>query len=380
VSFRRAIVVFVFIFTVIHNIIIRAPNWIGDCIMALPAIRALKNNFPNANLHLAAKQYLGDLFENIDEINNIITIPDTLTLINTFTAAGKLRKYRFDWGLLFTNSLSSAVLFKFGGIKKLVGYVKDMRGFLLQRKLKFPRDDRHHIYFYLDLVRALPGEEKGQKQEIPLSDSRRLVITGEERDNTASELSSLGIDLANKTIIGISPSAAYGSAKAWLPGRFSALIKRFLQEKPSSTTEPVFLLFGSANEKEEISRIAEAAARERDNNVYNLAGQLGLRQAIVAVSFCHLFISNDSGLMHIASSLDIPLIALFGPTQPHKTGPLNKKTKVIHYPEACECAPCLHRECPLDHPCMKAITVDEVFETMVSLLASSPSSPTLTYS
>jgi heptosyltransferase-2 len=342
--------------------------------MALPAIRALKNNFPDANLHLAAKQYLGDLFANIDEINNMITIPDTINLTNTFKAAGKLRKYRFDWGLLFTNSFSSAVLFKLGGIKRLVGYVKDMRGFLLQKKLKFPRDDRHHIHFYLDLVRALPGEEKGQKQEITPGDSNRLVITDEERENTAAVLVSLGIDPANKTVIGISPSAAYGSAKAWLPGRFSAVIKQFLQKKPSPIPEPVFLLFGSSKEREEISRIADAAARERDNNVYNLAGQLSLRQAIAAISFCHLFVSNDSGLMHIASSLDIPLIALFGPTQPHKTGPLNEKTKVIHYPAACQYAPCLHRECPLDHPCMKAITVDEVVETMVSLLSSSPSS------
>ncbi|NIM17084.1 MAG: lipopolysaccharide heptosyltransferase II [Candidatus Aminicenantes bacterium] len=346
--------------------------------MALPAIRALKNNFPDANLYLAAKQYLGDLFENIDEIKKMITIPDTINLTNTFKAAAILRKYRFDWGVLFTNSFSSAVLFKLGGIKRLVGYVRDLRGFLLKKKLKFPRDEKHHIYFYLNLARALPGEKTGQKQEIPPVDSNRLVITGEERDNAASVLFSLGIDLSNKTVIGISPSAAYGSSKAWLPGRFSALIKRFLQEKPSPIYEPVLLLFGSAKEREEISRIAEAAARERDGNVYNLAGQLSLRQAIVAISFCHLFVSNDSGLMHIASSLDIPLIALFGPTQPHKTGPLNEKTKVIHYPEACECAPCLHRECPLDHPCMKAITVDEVFETMVSLLSSSPSSSTST--
>jgi heptosyltransferase-2 len=346
--------------------------------MALPAIRALKKYFPDANLHLAAKQYLGDLFANIDEINNMITIPDTINITNTFKAAGKLRKYRFDLGLLFTNSFSSAVLFKLGGIKRSVGYVKDMRGFLLQKKIKLPRDDRHHIYFYLDLVRALPGEKKRQIQEIPPGDSNRLVITGEERDNTASVLLSLGIDLADKTVIGISPSAAYGSAKAWLPERFGALIKRFLQEKPSPNPEPVFLLFGSAKEKEEISRIAEAAAREGDNNLYNLAGLLSLRQAIAAISFCHLFVSNDSGLMHIASSLDIPLIALFGPTQPHKTGPLNEKTKVIHYPGACRCAPCLHRECPLHHPCMKAVTVDEVFETMISLLSSSPSSPTIT--
>jgi heptosyltransferase-2 len=348
--------------------------------MALPAIRALKNNFPDANLYVAARQYLGDLFANIDEINDMITIPDTVNLTDTFNAAAKLRTNRFDWGVLFTNSFSSAVLFRLGGIKKLIGYAKDMRGFLLKRKLRFPRDDRHHIYFYLDLVRALPGEKTGQEQEIPPGDSNRLVITGEERDNTAAVLLSLGIDLSGKIVIGISPSAAYGSAKAWLPARFSALIKRFLQEKPSPIPEPVVLLFGSAKEREEISRIAEAAAGEKDANVYNLAGQLSLRQAIAAISCCQLFVSNDSGLMHIASSLDIPVIALFGPTQPHKTGPVNEKTKIIHYPEACRCAPCLHRECPLHHPCMKAITVDEVSETMLSLLSSSPSSSTLTVS
>ncbi len=343
--------------------------------MALPAIRALKNNFPGANLHLAAKEYLGGLFENMDEISNVITIPDRVNLTATINTAAKLRKYRFDVGVLFTNSFSSAVLFRLSGIKRLIGYARDMRGFLLQKKLRFPHDNRHHIYFYLDLVRALPGEKPGGEREIPAGVSNRLVISGAERDNTAAELLSLGIDLAGKTVIGISPSAAYGSAKAWLPTRFSGLIKRLLQEKPPSIPEPVLLLLGSAKEREEISRIVEAAAGEKNAGVYNLAGQLSLRQAITAVSFCQLFVSNDSGLMHIASSLDIPLIALFGPTQPHKTGPLNEKTKIIHYPGTCPYAPCLHRECPLRHPCMKAITVDEVFETMVSLLSASPPTP-----
>jgi len=334
--------------------------------MALPAIRALKDNFPQGNIHLVTKQYLYDIYENIDEIKEIITVPDKIDVRTIFKASGKLKKYHFDWGILFTNSFSSALLFKLAGIKKLIGYTKDLRGFLLFKKIKFPQNSRHHVYFYLDLAEAFLEEKTGKK--IGQQYSNELVITNDERENVSAILSAAGIDLSGP-LVGISPSAAYGSAKEWLPERFRELINRIKLEKPGVG----ILLFGSAKEKEKISRIVEPDHIAGKNNVHNLAGQLGLREAVAAISLCKLFVSNDSGLMHIASSLKIPLIALFGPTQPHKTAPLNANAKIFHYPV--ECAPCTYRECPLDHPCMKAITVDEVYETLVSLLPSSTSAP-----
>jgi heptosyltransferase-2 len=343
------------------NVVIRSPNWIGDAVMCLPAIRALKENCPDVNIYMAARQNPCAVYKNITEINEIIPIPDHLDFKSGFKVANQLRKYRFDYGILFTNSFHSAFLFKLAGIKKLTGYVKDLRGWLLDKKIKFPRDNRHHIYFYLELAGAFIRVCRGESC-LRSNYSHQLIITDQERENISTALRTLGVDLS-KPLVGISPSAAYGSAKEWPPERFRELIPRLQQEKSPDNIE--ILLFGSAKEREKISKIA---AGGDGNRVHNLAGQLSLRQTIEAISFCRLFISNDSGLMHIASGFNLPLIALFGPTRPHKTGPLNKNSRVLYHPVAC--APCLYRDCPLNHDnhaCMKSITVDEVLAAIREL-------------
>lgn len=358
------------------DIVIRSPNWIGDCIMCLPAIRILKITFPGAKIFIVARQSICAIYQNINEINEIIPIPEKINFISNFKTAKRLKEYRFDYSILFTNSFHSAFLFKLAGIKKLFGYAKDLRGWLLYKKIKFPRNNRHHIHFYLDLAEVFIEEKSGEKiknkNRIESNNSNQMVITGNEREKVSADLQNLGIDFSGY-LLGISPSAAYGSAKEWLPERFRELILRLRQEKSLAPVE--ILLFGSAKEREKISKIADVGEGVR---IHNLAGRLSLRDAATAISFCSLFISNDSGLMHIASSFDIPLVALFGPTQPHKTGPLNKNARVLYHPV--ECAPCQYRDCPLkyaNHSCMKAITVDEVLEIFHKIIppGSTPSFP-----
>lgn len=343
------------------SIVVRSPNWIGDCIMSLPALRALKDHFPEENIYLVSKHYLYDVYQHLEGIKEIITIPDTVDFKKIFKIAGQLRNYRFDSGLLFTNSFNSAFLFKLSGIKELMGYSKDLRGFLLDKRKKFPRDsDKHHIYFYMDLAALFLKEKTGK--EINKKYSDQLVIPQKEKENLRSLLTGFGISLTNG-LIGISPSAAYGTAKQWLPERFRELIIRIRKEMPDCEV----LLLGSGKEREKIAKIIENMD-DAENKIHNLAGRLSLGQAIAAVSLCDVFVSNDSGLMHVASSLRVPLAAIFGPTQPHKTGPLkeyNEKVKILHHPV--QCAPCNDRDCPIDHPCMKAVTVDEVFQAMVEL-------------
>jgi len=344
--------------------------------MCLPALRALKDHFPEDDIYLVAKHHLNDLFQNLEEIKETLTIPDTIGFKNIFKIAKKLKKYHFDYGILFTNSFHSALLFKLSNIKNLTGYSKDLRGFLLNNKIKFPtssdRDsNRHHIYFYMDLVDFFLNKTNGGKIKKKYSDE--LILSKEEKETIHPLLAELGINVS-KRLIGISPSAAYGSAKQWLPERFGELIKRIRKE----IAECEFLLFGSSKEREKISKIIETNTIDhKDGKTHNLAGQLSLRESITAISFCDVFVSNDSGLMHVASSLRVPLVAIFGPTQPQQTAPLreeNKNIKILYHPV--QCAPCLHRDCPLDHRCMKAISVDEVFDALVSLL--SPSTSTLT--
>jgi heptosyltransferase-2 len=164
-----------------------------------------------------------------------------------------------------------------------------------------------------------------------------------------------GIDFSG-VVIGISPVAAYGTAKQWLAERFWQLIEK-IQENWSKCE---ILIFGSPKEREKISKIVS-----QQSKVHNLAGKLSLGESITAISLCHIFISNDSGLMHTAASLRVPLVAIFGPTQPANTGPTNRQGIILHHPV--DCAPCKNRNCPLDHKCMAAIEVEEVWQALQRL-------------
>lgn len=339
--------------------------------MSLPALRALKAFLPDEDIYLAVKQNLHDVYKNIEDIKEIITIPKQVNFKNLFTIIAQFKKYHFTSGILFTNSFHSALLFRLAGIHKLTGYSKDLRGFLLDKKIEFNRvsheNNRHHIYFYMDLVSLFLKEKKSDKTiEINKRYSDELPVPLVEKKNAQSLLSGMGINLANK-LIGISPSAAYGSAKQWPPQKFGELISRIGTEMPGYE----IMLFGLAEERERISQIIEFSNSHDNNtkgNLHNLAGKLKLAEVIAAISLCNLFISNDSGLMHVAYSLNVPLAAIFGPTRPHKTGPLpeyHPKIKILYHPVSC--APCNYRDCPVDHVCMNAVTVTEVLEAIHAL-------------
>lgn len=353
------------------KIIVRSPNWIGDCVMALPALRTLKLYFPQAEIYLVTKTHLRAVFQNIPEIKEIITIPANTNLKTLITTARLLRKYRIQHGLLFTNSFSSALLFRLAGIDQLTGYVKDSRKWLLQTALSFPADNFHHVYFYLGLVAVFleqvtdipPHSLTSLKTETPLSpESSALIITETERKTVLQHLEDLGLT-KGRIWVGIAPAAAYGSSKQWLLERWQNLIKKINQEYP----QVQLLLFGTGKEHGQIAHIMDTENQQNTGHVFNLAGALSLRETMVTISMCHVFIANDSGLMHVASSLDVPLMALFGPTRPEKTAPRHDKAIVLHYPPSC--APCLARVCPLpDHPCMTAITVEEVMAKLRKLL------------
>lgn len=339
------------------HIAIRSPNWIGDCVMALPAIRALKYWFPESRISLVSKIRLRDIFLNMEEIDNLIPVSNRDNFRTLISDAGKLRKYHFDEGILFTNSFRSALLFRMARVKKLAGYRYDGRGVLLRHPVPFPRNHNHHRFFYLDLVEHfVTGHISGIDFDGSVF-SDELSIDGVEKKSLESQLKFEGIDWG-KGLIGISPSAAYGSAKEWPPDRFGELIGRLLRDFPDFS----ILLFGSEKEKERVDRIGDRFPR----NVYSLAGRFSLRESIVTMSYCRLFVSNDSGLMHVAASLKIPVLGIFGPTVPEKTAPFQGKARIFFHPVAC--SPCHHRECPADHRCMKAVGVDEVYDAAREIL------------
>ena len=332
------------------NTVIRSPNWIGDGIMSLPAIRAFKEYFPNDSLTLIVKHYLADIFLNIAEIDEIIAIPDHWSARGYFNSLRQLRKNRFERGILFTNSLASALFFRLARINILSGYDRDTRGWLLADKIPHRDHNEHHQFYYLKIIEHLV------RQKILRPFSADLVISAAEKSRATAMMSDLGI-IASSGLVAIAPAAAYGSAKAWLPERFREVIIAWQESHPAIE----ILLLGSPGEKEIINGIAAGLS----GRIHNLAGRLTLRQTIIILANCRLAICNDSGLMHIASSLKVPLLAIFGPTESRKTSPLAEPHRLLYH--SADCAPCRHRECPTDHRCMTAVTSTEVLTAAEAL-------------
>jgi heptosyltransferase-2 len=327
--------------------VIRSPNWIGDGIMCLPAIRACKHYFPDEHLAVAAKRYLADIFLNIPEIDEIIPLPDRWTGL---PGAAALRNKHFARGVLFTNSFSSALLFRLAGIRSLAGYARDGRGWLLMDRVPPTAEPAHHQFYYLNIIEHLSGQRS--RRDFPAA----LAVSAAEKGWAQGFLQEQGI-APERPLLAISPTAAYGSAKAWPPDRFREIIRRWGEAHPGAAV----LLLGSPSEQQRIAAIAAGLP----GSILNLAGRLDLRRSIAVLSRCRLFIGNDSGMMHIAAALAVPLVAVFGPTEPGRTAPLAARFRLLHH--GADCAPCRRRECPTDHRCMTAVGVHEVLEAAMKL-------------
>jgi heptosyltransferase-2 len=332
------------------KIVIRAPNWIGDSILALPAMADLKRNFPESEIWVAANEWVRDLFRMEEYFEGIVPLPEQNSLKNFNLSSRKLREFTFDLGILLTNSFGSALLFYLARIPQRWGYKKDSRGFLLTRgaPVQNRANRSHQVHYYLDLLSGLGL--KNYAKELNLSLDQRELAGVKER------LEKLNID-TKKPLVIINPGAFYGPAKRWPETKYSELAS-LLQEKNNAQ----ILIIGSETE----IPLAEHIATDMRKKPFILAGQTSLAQLAAVISFSSIFISNDSGPMHLANALKIPVIALFGPTEPLRTGPYQDPYVLFH--KGAPCWPCSYRECPFDHRCMMSITAQEVFEACQKFL------------
>lgn len=335
--------------------VIRSPNWIGDGIMCLPALRAFKQAFPGERLAVAARGSLADLFAYVPEIDEILPLPERWAPGSFARTARRLRRGGFSRGVLFTNSFSSALFFRAAGIRSLAGYPRDGRSFLLRQRVPLPAGPEHHQRYYLRIVEHLAG------RPIASPPPATLAVGAREREEAGRWLSGQGVSPLDP-LLAVAPAAAFGGAKAWLPERFREFIRLWLQARPQTSV----LLLGSPAERGR----AGAVGAGLGGPVYNLAGRLRLREAIAVLSRCRLFVGNDSGLMHVAAALSVPLVAVFGPTEPGRTAPLAARFRLLHH--GADCAPCRRRECPGDHRCMRAVEVGEVLAAAAELWEAAP--------
>lgn len=340
----------------VKNIIVRMPNWLGDLVMATPVLADLRTHFPDAEITAMCQNNVAPLLENdpaVDELFRFSRAKGFIRRIGERNIVAKLKNGNYDLGILLTNSFSSAWRFWQGNVKNRLGYRADGRGFLLDHPVDFSpkRKQQHLVITYKELLRPLG---------ISVSDTEpRLVVTDEEVKGAWELVKRFDID-SDCHIVGINPGAAYGSAKCWLPDRFAAVARNIVEADPKN----VVIFFGDHSHKELIGKICSGLG----NRVLNLSGQTGLRELLALIKICSVFLTNDSGPMHIADSLNIPLLAIFGSTSPVATGPYRQSQNIIQ--KKVPCSPCFKRVCPIDFPCMKNIGVKEVTEAVLSKLES----------
>lgn len=337
-----------------EKILIRGVNWIGDAIMTIPAIKALRKAYPESEISLLVKETVKPVFYNNPHIDEIILYETTFKgFTGKIRLAQKLRGKGFSKAFLFQNAFDAALIAFLAGIPERIGYNRDGRGFLLTKAIPFNNDDRkiHHIDYYLNLIKSAG--------KIADYSTPWIYMPIDERLSARNKLSAL-----RKPVLGINPGAAYGSSKRWLPERFAKVADWFIKENNGSV-----LIFGGPSEIEIADKIDIKIDPEFKayGNVLNMAGNTSVRELISLIAQCDVFVSNDSGPMHIAYAVQTPLAAIFGSTDPVLTGPVGCGNIVLK--ADFDCSPCFERTCKNNNlKCMYAITSEDVYFAVKELL------------
>jgi heptosyltransferase-2 len=336
----------------VSSILIRATNWLGDAVMTTPAIGTVRDFFPEARITLMANPLVAEMFLPHPWIDDLL-VYDRKSLHKGISGrlrmAMELRKRSFDLAVLLPNSLDAALIPWLARIPRRLGYGTDGRGLLLTHKV--PLSVRvmtgHQSEYYLAML-AYCGITAGSKPQL-------LATTDAEDAGAAALLAGAGI-AADSMVVGINPGATYGSAKRWYPDRFARVADELARKWGAKV-----VITGGPGETEIAADIASAMSFP----CCNLAGKTGVRELMAIIKRCNFFITNDSGPMHIAAAFDVPLVAVFGSTDNTTTYPLGRRVAIVRKPF--DCAPCMKRECPIDHRCMTAVTVEDVVDAAVVL-------------
>jgi heptosyltransferase-2 len=320
--------------------------------MTIPAIGAVRASFPGARITLLANPLVAELFtphEWIDEVVVYHRKGSHAGFRGKLAMAKELKKRRFDLAILLQNAFDAALLAWLARIPRRMGYATDCRGLLLTHGSRVAAETRrlHQVEYYLAMLKA-QGITTGERRLL-------LTVTPEEERAVAEMLAGEGVGVGD-FLLGINPGATYGSAKRWYPERFAQVAVELSRRWGARV-----VITGGANEAEIASEIEAAMGGE----CLNMAGRTSVRTLMPLIRRCNFFITNDSGPMHIAAAFNVPLVAIFGPTNHVTTSPYGTRAVVVR--KEAECAPCMKRECPTDHRCMTAVTAQDVVAAALGL-------------
>ncbi len=325
-------------------VLVRSPNWLGDACMAVPAVRAIKEGRPDLHLVVLSPGKLAEFWRAVPGVDGVIAREGgegVVRVASKIRAAGP-----WDAGILFPNSVRSVLEMRLGGVPHVVGYGGG-RSRLLHQEV--PRKEvagwpPHHIESYLQIAHRIGADCGGRSLFEPLPGRGARQAGGD----------------SGKVRIGVCFGAEYGPAKRWPLERFAEAARRVTER---AATGVVWVLVGVAGERDDSLRLEDAMA---GLEVENLVGRTTLSELIGALRGCDLLLSNDTGTMHLAALLGVPVVAVFGSTEPSWTRPMGRQHVIVR--EKVECSPCFLRECPLDFRCMNSISSERVAGAVLGIL------------
>lgn len=336
----------------IKNILVRGTNWVGDSIITIPALRELRRIFPNARISLLVKPWVSGIFEDLECVDEVINYEKGL-----WQKVKRLQDKNFDLVVLFQNAFEAAVI-AFGSKAKIrVGFPTEFRGFLLTHPLDLSTEilSLHQIFYYLHIISQMEEKLFGESQVNFDKLQYYLPVRDERKNNIKEIVKALGVDTSKK-LVAINPGATNSRAKRWPGENFKELAERLI----TAGVEVVFI--GAATELD----ITESIVEKMQKRAKILTGKTSLKDSIAFLSICDLIISNDTGPAYISAALERPTLTIFGPTDDKMIHPFGTLAEMVR--NKVDCAPCMLRDCPIDHRCMTRITVQMVLSRALKLL------------
>jgi heptosyltransferase II len=343
----------------IGRVVVRGANWVGDAVMTVPALRELRRVLPGAHITLATRAWAEGIFEGADFLDDIVAVEESKgTARSVWREAREWRALGFDLAVLFPNAFAPALVASLARIPARVGYATQGRGALLTHALPVPdwRGLRHEVYYYLNIVaeleRTLGGTSTAETRE-----PRTELVVSEQRRVAAREFIRGRGARADRSLVALCPGSTNSRAKRWPAERFAALADALVEQLGADVA-----LVGAREELD----VSEDVARRMRARPIVLTGETELGETAAVLSVADLLVSNDTGPAHVAAAVGCPVVVIFGPTNPLTTRPFAPLAAVVREPP--DCAPCMLRDCPIDHRCMTAISVEAVFERASRIL------------
>lgn len=341
----------------IERVVVRGANWVGDAVMTVPALRELRRILPRARLTLDTRAWAEGIFEGVEFVDELLTLEGRGA--RAFVERARVwRRRRFDLAVLFPNAFAPALAAFAARVPSRIGYATDGRAPLLTHALPVPewRGARHEVFYYLNIVGELERLLYGSTDVERRAPRLHLEVPHARREAARALLREVGAR-ADLPLVALCPGSTNSRAKRWPAERFSMLAD-MLRERAGAQV----VLIG-AREEQDVSEEVAAHARVRP---FVLTGRTSLAETTALLSIVDLLVTNDTGPAHLAAATGCPALVIFGPTNPVTTRPFSELSEVIRVPP--ECAPCMLRDCPIDHRCMTAVTAEDVFARALTVI------------